>query len=231
MHDTCVCPPPDACLAFPPGVQCAPIRCEDRAELNLPQKPDFVVDPNQSIVVNWPPQECQVGQGDSSFPDTGIREDLLAKIPDQIVPQVVTVHGTPAPRPGEQESQIQHQKLQHPLCPDGQFHMRITPKDPIKPEIRIPDLGCAVRQPLRKWRQCIENSLVNDAVRRPMARWCHKRPLPPLVIPKTELARLQERCTETERKAKEKQERIEYRECQRKQSRQRMAKWNYTVEV
>jgi len=92
-------------------------------------------------------------------------------------------------------------------------------------------LGCAVRQPVRPWKQCIENTLINDRVRRPMARWCHKRPMPPLVIPRTELQRLKDKVDEPERKAREREARIRQRECQRLESRRRMAKWNYTVEV
>jgi len=229
-HEICSWPPKEKCLYdFRPGVRCAPIQEEYRLGYNLPQKPDFAVDHKEPIVVEWPPKQ-EIGQGDCEV-DTGIREDLLCKIPDQITPQVVTVHGTPAPAPGQVQSPMKHALLNHPLCPDAQFHMEINPPQPVKPEIRIPDLPCPVRQPMRPWRQCIENSLVNDAVRRPMARWCHKRPMPPLVIPTTEYQRLQDKCTELERKAKEKADRIAWRECQRLKSRERMAKWNYTVEV
>ncbi|ODN00363.1 hypothetical protein Ocin01_06329 [Orchesella cincta] len=181
-HEICPCPPKGKCLYDSrPGVRCAPIQEEYRLECSLPQKPDFAVDHKEPIVVEWPPKQ-EVGQGDCEV-DTGIREDLLCQIPDQITPQVVTVHGTPALAPGQTQSPVKHALLNHPLCPDAQFHMEINPPQPVKPEIRIPDLGCAVRQPMRPWRQCIENTLINDPVRRPMARWCHKRPMPPLVIP------------------------------------------------
>lgn len=238
QHDTCQWPPKQTCLYDArPGVRCAPIKEEYRLEHDLPQKPDFAVDHKEPIVVEWPPKCEEIGQGDCCYQqDTGIREDLLSKIPthEQIVPQTITVHGTqanPLVDLQQTESPVKISQFPHPLCPDGSIHMAITPPPHVKPEIRIPDLGCAVRQPVRPWKQCIENTLINDRVRRPMARWCHKRPMPPLVIPRTEFQRLKDKVDEPERKAREREARIRQRECQRLESRRRMAKWNYTVEV
>lgn len=231
MHETCQWPPKKPCRQLPPGVNCAPIKEEYRLEYDYPQKPDFAIDHKEPIIIDWPPEK---GQGDACEPDRGIREDLLMKIPDQIAPQVVTVHGTQADLSTTKNAApppVIMAERPHILHPDGSVHMQITPPHPVKPQIMIPDLGCAVRQPMRPWRQCIENTLVNDRVRRPMARWCHKRPMPPLVIPTCELQRLQDKVTERERMAAEKAARIRARECARLESRKRMGTWNYTVEV
>jgi len=206
---------------FNAGVKCGlipPATC--RKSFDLRQTPKFALDHRAPIEIQWPPDPPQPNPCDDV--DTGPRPDLLALIPDQIVPQqVVTMklRGDPT--------------LAHPLCPDSALHMRIEPKGPPpKPRYVIPDLPAPVRgPPPRPWVQCVENSLINDQVRRPLARCCHKRPLPPYVLSCQYVEGLKAKMSEKERLAEEKAQRMEERECRRLRARERQGKWNYTVEV
>jgi hypothetical protein len=210
-------PPPQN--FFSAGVKCGAFpQSTCRIPFNLPQDPKFAIDHKTPIEINWPPDQRPC----CDEVDTGPRPDLLALIPDQIVPQQVStlhVRGVPAP-------------LAHPLCPDSSVHMRIEPKAPVKMRIRMPEEKCPIRgPPCREWRQCVENTLINDQVRRPLARCCHRRPLPPLVIPVEKLEQLKARATEKECMEEERRRRMDERECERLKSRERQGKWNYTVEV
>jgi hypothetical protein len=122
--------------------------------------------------------------------------------------------------------------MPHPLCPDSQMHVRIEPKQKKKPQIKMPEPEGPIRgPPCRPWIQCVENTLLNDQVRRPLARCCFKRPLPPLVIPTSQLEYLKLKSTERQRRKEECEQRNRERECQRLRARERQGKWNYTVEV
>lgn len=125
-----------------------------------------------------------------------------------------------------------NQVLPHERCPDSQLHVRIEPKQKKKVEIRMPPQEPPIRgPPCRPWIQCVENTLITDQVRRPLARYCHRRPMPPLVIPTHKLEQLKLKSTERQRQREEEEAYFRERECQRLKSRQRQAKWNFTVEV
>lgn len=121
----------------------------------------------------------------------------------------------------------------HPYSPDGAVHLSIEPNNkPKQIEIRLPEREPGIRgPPCRPWTQCVENTLINDQVRRPLARCCHKRQMPAIVLPCSVVDQLKAKATETERKCAEREERYRARECQRLASRRRQGEWNFTVEV
>lgn len=85
-------PPPPPKSFMNAGVKCCqfpPQTC--RVAFTLPTQPDFVLDHNEPIVVEWPPKKEPVCE----YVDTGPRPDLLAQIPHQIAPQVVTMIAAP----------------------------------------------------------------------------------------------------------------------------------------
>jgi hypothetical protein len=62
-----------------------------RRGFTIPSQPTFAIDHNAPIVVEWPPKPKPV----EDYVETGPRHDLLALIPDQIAPQVVTMMAAP----------------------------------------------------------------------------------------------------------------------------------------
>jgi len=220
-------------LQYPPELQKSPtqkpsIRCESVSPaqatiIDLHEAPQMVLDCSKPIEMDWPPQPQPTYTPSAPAPTL---EESLSKIPDRIVPQNVTVI-----KPAGDGVRTIH--LNHPLCPDAQMHVELDPSKMQKnqPVLKIPSVKCPVRGPQRPWRQCVENEAINDQVRRPLARTCHRRPLPPLMMPESELNRMHWKLSERERKKEECEANLREKECQRLRSRCRHSQWNYTVEV
>ena len=63
-----------------------------------------------------------------------------------------------------------------------------------------------------------------------MAKWCHFRELPPVVVPNREIERMRDSIDEGERKKEECRAAAEAREAARQASYQRHSEWNHTVD-
>ncbi len=198
------------------AVRCGPLPPPVTSEVL--SGPVLIPDLSRPIFLDWPQDPAP------PTPKDQCRPDPMSQIPDSTIRTVVDMVQ-------ESKGDVIKKTLNHPLCPDAQLTLTIEPPQKKKVEIRVPECVCPVRPPGRQWVQCVESQLINDRVRRPMARLCHQRELPPLVIPCRELERLQLKLTEKERERAEQEERVQNRECEKLKSNYRHSLWNYTVDV